>query len=171
MIFSNKKFKITWYSLWSFKPSKFWHERVICVHFETLKVKMEIWEKCYCWAKSDTVRYIFCWEITDTKRRSDISLKRYRDLENPEKKIVWVRGKVSQDFLPLFLIRVSTKAPVKNDFTKFFVFANIYTAKFKKRVSAKSKDTRTRNFFFRYSDFHIFKLLLLDALLENPAVK
>ena len=85
-----------------------------------------------------------------------------------------LKGTVSRDFRPFFYLkfRPSHLGPiwiVKNGFANFFVFAKIFDCIVRKSGVRIVNTRRTRNFFFRYGHFHIFKLLLLDVL-SHPSI-
>ena len=77
-----------------------------------------------------------------------------------------LKGTVSRDFRPFcfwlkrFDLDPSEQAKM---ISQNFMFSRSFSiAKFENWVSAKSMTTGTHVYFFRYGDFHIFILLLLD---------
>ena len=73
------------------------------------------------------------------------------------------KGTVSRDFLPVFYKAVN-QAPLNRHkrFPEFFRFCEDI------RLQSSTTTTRTRDFFFRYGDFYIFKLLLCIECVNKP---
>ena len=77
-----------------------------------------------------------------------------------------LKGTVTLEFRPIFVLKIFDLRPGENGFANFSVFMKIFDPKVQKLQVWVVNDyapapMRTSKFFFRYRRFHIFKLLLL----------
>ena len=75
-----------------------------------------------------------------------------------------LKGTVTLEFRPIFVLKIFDLRPGENGFANFSVFMKIFDPKVQKLQVCVVNDNapmRTSKFFFRYRPFHIFKLLLL----------